>query len=181
MHYDNINMSLLALVTAGVFVLWSTILQKDLAPELILAIHWLTFFVLSIWIRYLSVHRRIIVIKLSRAHDLETFLGMEQHSRFRYELRNAWPRKRPGGHSLELSLYIALTLLGVSVALAGIFPASQASARGSVLLVLAFLPVVIAFWWAAHCRVDVLQHIKGYRPPAYLRVFLYLGGWRVSG
>jgi len=178
MHYDNINMGMLALVTAGVFVLWSTILQKSITTSLMIAVHWSTFLVLSIWIRYLSVHRRIIVIKLSRSHEIEAELGMDQNTRFRFENRMTWPRKRPGGHSLELSLYMALTLFGVFVALASALPASTTGVPGRLLTLGAILPVLIAVWWSANCRVDVLQHIHGYDPPHYLQPFLHLGGWK---
>ena len=98
-HYDILNMSLMAVVTAGVFTIWGLVTQAAFQsnnpienPSFVNDISILAlvvFFVLSIWIRYMTIHRCIVIHKLNRSHEIERKLGMEQNLIFVTMRRNS--------------------------------------------------------------------------------------------
>jgi hypothetical protein len=122
-HYDVLNMSMTAIITAGILALWGIVIQTAFQANSpfensvfvdsvgILALT--VFMALSVWIRYVTIHRCIVIQKLNRSHEIEGVLRMKQNTIFRYSAErlrapiyteNA--KRRPGGHTLELLLYL---------------------------------------------------------------------------
>lgn len=173
-HFDNMNLSMMSTVIAGVFVLWSVLLNsitsRPFSWALVVMINWIVLLILSGWIRYMSIHRGIVVRKLTRAHEIESILNMQQHLMFRDDDPIKRRRNRPGAHSVELWIYLFLVALGSVVSFA--LSVSTISQRGiqAMLLILLYLisnilPLVTAMYWAILCRVDVAQIIPFYRLP----------------
>lgn len=182
-HYDTINASMTVVVTAGTFALWGIILQtgfqspdypyEDLSfANSISALALTVLAVLSIWIRYLTIHRCIVIQKLERSHEIERILGMKQNLLFFRNMSSlkipeeddsssGWKTK-PGGHTLELLLYFFLSFIGI--VLASIFQWHNRCVWEDVnkilfgiLLITPFLSVI----WIAFCRLDAIKTISG--------------------
>ena len=178
-HYDILNMSMTAVITAGVFTVWGIVIQTAFQPHapidnptfvdsvsvLALAL-WL---VLSVWVRYMTIHRCIVIQKLNRSHEIESVLRMKQNSIFRYKSQKliAAPdsdtvKRRPGGHTLELLLYLSLSTFGGLIALVfqwhirmNFIPLNY------ILIGLLLISPLLALLWAAFCRLDAVQYMAG--------------------
>jgi len=178
-HYDVLNMSMTAIITAGVFTVWGIVIQSAFQSHpptsqllfvnsvSILAL--LLFMVLSVWIRYTTIHRCIVIKKLNRSHEIEETLGMKQNLIFHYD-----PQKfempftsddavrRPGGHTLELLLYLSLSTFGGMIAL--LFQwhlKSSWTEKSYVLISLLIIAPVFAVLWMTFCKLDAMISIKG--------------------
>ena len=178
-HYDILNMSMMAFVTAGVFTIWGLIIQTAFQPHApvedpffvnsvsIFAL--LLFFGLSVWIRYMTIHRCIIIQKLNRSYEIEKELGMRQNSIFWYDAAklsapldsNIPVRRRPGGHTLELLLYVALSTFGGFTAVVFQWHIRLNWNNWSItLLVLLLISPLLAILWMAFCKLDAMEHIE---------------------
>jgi len=178
-HYDVLNMSMTAIITAGVFTIWSIVVQSAFQPHApinnplfvnsvsVLAL--LLFAVLSVWIRYVTVHRCIVIRKLSRSHEIEKQLQMRQNLIFRYDperfrapITSDKARRRPGGHTLELLLYLALSIFGVIIAFLFQWHIQLRWTLKSYILI-AFLGItpLFAILWMTFCKLDAIVQMEG--------------------
>jgi hypothetical protein len=127
------------------------------------------FFGLSVWIRYMTIHRCIIIQKLNRSHEIEKELGMMQNSVFRYDAAklsapldsNIPLRRRPGGHTLELLLYVALSTFGGLTAVVFQWHIRlNWNTWNLPMLVLLLISPLLAVLWMAFCKLDAMEHIE---------------------
>lgn len=201
-HYDTINMHWMSIITAGVSVLWGIIFRTEVvkSPTYVTFLELFIFAILCTWIQMMSIHRRIVVLKLSRSHEIEEELGMDQDSRFRYDRKKEWRVRRPGGHGSELMLYFVFTLFGVFISLyAQLSPfapvytdsitrylsawvnniSSSLNLIEWLRMIASILPILWAVYWIPRCRVDVAQFIRGFELPPRPISWLYrLGGYK---
>jgi hypothetical protein len=178
-HYDILNMSMTAIITAGILTLWGIVIQtafqanspldSQVFVNSISVLALTLFFVLSIWIRYTTIHRCIVIQKLNRSHEIENILKMKQNLIFRYNAErfrapidsdNA--KRRPGGHTLELFLYLSLSTIGGIIAF--IFQchvwANWAFTSYIIVGSLVISPFMTILWMS-FCKFDVITTIKG--------------------
>ena len=179
-HYDVLNMSMTAIITAGVFTVWGIVIQsafqnhspidQHLFVNSVSILAFLLFMVLSVWIRYTTIHRCIVIKKLSRSHEIEQILRMKQNLIFRYD---SWKlkapltaddmvRRRPGGHTLELLLYLSLSTFGGIIAL--LYQWHMKSSwdfENYILVVLLLIAPMLAAFWMTFCKLDAMVSIKG--------------------
>lgn len=180
-HYDVLNMSMMAVVTAGVFTIWGLVIQSAFQSSTpvgsaafvnsasVLAV--VLFLVLSVWIRYMTIHRCIVILKLNRSAEIEQELGMKQNLIFRYDVeRLSAPldsdglllRRRPGGHTLELLLYLSLSAFGGVTALMLQWCARLVwTPRSCLLIGLLLLCPPLAVLWMTFCKMDAMEHVPG--------------------
>ena len=175
-HFDNMNLSMMSTIIAGVFVLWGIMLTVSAPWVFVVTMEILVFLILSGWIRYMSIHRGIVVRKLTRAHEIEEMLDMRQNLIFRDDDKIKRKRHRPGAHSVEIWIFLFLVALGSVVTLCtclgvtfeGEVPFSEIlkitlSKLPCILVALAPLP--LGAYWGIVCRVEVAQVIPFYRLP----------------
>ncbi len=179
-HYDVLNMSMTAVITAGITATWGLVLQAAFqahAPidnsvfvNSINVLALALFLTLSIWIRYATIHRCIVIVKLNRSYQIERELGMRQDSLFRYDAgkfsapldENCAVKRRPGGHSLELLLYLALSTLGGLTAFTfQLHLQGSWDLRNYILLVLLLTSPLLALLWAGFSKLDALEQLDG--------------------
>jgi hypothetical protein len=191
-HYDRTNMQFTSIVTAAVFVLWGLVFQVDIGeipilkiPLLIVFIETFIFFILYIWIQYTTIHRRIVVRKFNRVHEIERELGMKQHLMFKYNPNLVM--RRPGGHSTEIILFGVLSSFGVCIALYSQAPPVCISLWWNyvlthwrlgdwLLFIVSVVPIPLMIRHGLVCKKDVVSFIEGYVPPWYTKPFLRLVG-----
>lgn len=179
-HFDTMNLSMMSTITAGVFILWGIMLDGragSLPPVVLVILAMIVFFVLSTWIRYMSIHRSIVTRKLARACQIEHCCGMSQNSMFQYDNEIRRNRRRPGAHAAELAVYMLLTLLGATVmTFECLLAAARSSATGLPTLIdlicsnWYLVPVLLfqglfAGYWSILCRVLVIEVIPHYQLP----------------
>ncbi len=116
MHYDNFSWQVGTVLIAGVFVFWGFLLDKNPQLDVLVAANLLVCSLMSIWLLYTAHNRQIYLFKLHRIHELEKFLGMRQHRRFK-DWENDEPRlyklgSKIVGHNLDDSIYIVSSLGG---------------------------------------------------------------------
>lgn len=182
-HYDVLNMTMTAAVTAGTLALWGIIVQTSFQSEdaykstlyvnNITALAIAMMLVLGVWVRYLTIHRCIVIKKLRRSHKIEKILGMKQNRIFRgnpNKLRNPGKdtkrldnvRTRPGGHTLELLLYLSLTILGTVIASILQLSVYDQWRLTSILMIgILVIAQISSLFWMARCKLDVVGMIKG--------------------
>jgi hypothetical protein len=176
-HFDTMNLSMMSTITAGVFVLWGIMLGgQNISPFFLIILATVVFLVLTTWIRYMSIHRSIIVRKLARASLIEKQLGMKQNLIFQYNDDVRQHRRRPGAHATEIVVYWLLTLLGVGVMFYGCV-SSRIDALSSfsqlwnaveaTWFVIPFMVfhIVFALYWGVVCRTVVAEVIPYYELP----------------
>lgn len=194
-HFDTMNLNMMSTITAGVFVLWGIMLgdrSRDLPPALLIALSMVVFFVLSTWIRYMSIHRSIVVRKLARACEIESVLGMMQNTIFQYDDETRRLRRSPGAHGAELTIYLLLSFLGATVMTYGCLDdiAMISSVRPGLMSAISCLwyliPVLLfqglfAIRWSVLCRTLVVEVVPHYQLPANKTMrwlFIVIGGYR---
>jgi len=178
-HYDLLNMSMTAIVTAGVFTVWGIVIQSAFQPHFpvdnktfvnsVAVLAFLLFIVLSVWIRYTTIHRCIVIKKLNRSHEIEAILRMKQNQVFRYKpeqltapLTSEEAKRRPGGHTLELLLYLSLSTFGGIIALLFEWHVkSEWAFKNYVLIIILLLAPLLAILWMTFCKMDATLHIRG--------------------
>lgn len=189
-HYDRTNMQFTSIVTATVFVSWGLVFRVDIGeipilkiPPLIVLIETFIFFMLYNWIQYTTIHRRIVVRKLNRIHEIERELGMKQHLMFKYDPN--FVMRRPGGHSTEILLFGVLSSFGVCIALYSQLPPVCISLWRNyvcthwrpgdwLVFIVSVAPILLMFRHGLRCKKDVAFFIEGYVPPWYTKLFLRL-------
>jgi len=178
-HFDVLNMSMTAIITAGVLALWGLVIQTAFQANLpfensvfvnsISILSMVIFVVLSVWIRYTTIHRCIVIQKLNRSHEIENTLRMKQNLIFRYNAERLRApvdsdiaKRRPGGHTLELFLYLSLTAIGYVIS--SIFQWHiRATWTVTSHIIIGFLLIspVMAILWTTFCKFDVVTTMKG--------------------
>lgn len=154
LHYDSMNMQFSTYISAAVFLLWGLVLQIDdikKASFLIVMVELFTTAILTMWIQYITIHRRIVVMKFDRIHEIEKKYDMLQHRMFRYDERRRLRGKslrRPGGHTIEIILYYVLVGFGVIIALWAQSPWPNAGYLTFLLSLLPLLPLQTLGRWA---------------------------------
>jgi hypothetical protein len=176
-HFDTMNLSLMSTITAAVFILWGILLGTEgLHPLFLVSIATVVFGILTTWIRYMSIHRSIIVRKLARASAIEERLGMMQNRLFQYNDEVRIARRRPGAQAAEIGVYWLLTTMGIGVMVAGCLPprAGLVSCGGGWKALAAtwyVIPVALfhgffALYWGVTCRTVVAEVIPYYELPS---------------
>ena len=116
-HFDIMNLSMTSIIASGVIALWGFMLKEvsHILPIITIMLATIIFFVLTTWLRYTSIHRVIVVRKLTRSVQIEKMLNMYQNRRFSYNDPIRSRRRGPGAHMAEIILYWLLVSLGVGV------------------------------------------------------------------
>ncbi len=177
-HYDVINMSLLAIITAGVFAFWGIIIQTRFQSDFIDkeylfansvgVLSYLLLIILSVWVRYMTIHRCIVYKKLDRSQDIEDKLGMMQNKLFKYDRKKLSApidsdqiKRRPGGHTLELLLYFSLSTFGGVISLIFLWEIKDGFTFGNALLFVSlFFAPILSTFWMGFCKLDAMQTMR---------------------
>ncbi len=143
MHYDNFAWQVGSVLLVGVFAYWGFIISTPPALLALLLGNLLVCFLMSIWLLYTAHNRQLYKFKLDRIYELETFLGMEQHTRFtccdgkKRIYRSSWP----SGHLLDACVYVIVSIGGL---LPGINKIKREDWTWSALLVFALTIIIMA-------------------------------------
>ena len=108
LHYDTFSWQVGAVLVAAVFVFLGFLLQPDVTdPRLFAAGSSLVSVLMSAWILYADHNRQIYLQKLDRIHQLEIYLGFQQHLRWIGSKSESGPCRYfgPSGHSLNVLVY----------------------------------------------------------------------------
>jgi hypothetical protein len=108
LHYDTFSWQVGAVLVAGVFVFLGFLLQlgKD-EQALFAAGSTIVAVLMSAWILYDDHNRQIYIQKLDRIHQLEAYLGFQQHLRWIPNKCKSGPCRSfgPSGHLLNVVVY----------------------------------------------------------------------------
>lgn len=108
LHYDTFSWQVGAVLVAAVFVFLGFLLQPDVKDTLLfVAGSTIVAFLMSAWILYAGHNRQIYLQKLDRIHQLEAYLGFQQHLRWIRSESESGPCRYfgPSGHSLNVFVY----------------------------------------------------------------------------
>lgn len=120
MHYDNFSWQVGAVLIAGVFVFWGFLVEGDITPKLLVVSATSVSLLMSTWLLYCDHNRQIYLCKLHRMYEIETLLGMEQHSRWIINFKDGKPIYRVfgiNGHKLNELIFLTTSLGTLAIGL----------------------------------------------------------------
>jgi hypothetical protein len=177
-HYDTLNMNMTAFITAGIITVWGIVIQAAFQADsliynstfvnIVSVLALVLFAILSIWIRYLTIHRCIVIQKLIRSHKIEKAFGITQNSIFILnpanlygDINSDFVRRRPGGHTLELFLYFMLSTFGGTIAfLFQLHLRTRFTYKSFMLIGLLIICLILAILWMSFCKLDAVKHME---------------------
>ena len=117
--YDGFRWQAGSFLIAGVFVYWGFLISNEADSALISGSALLIAALMSCWMLFANHYRQLYVFKLMRMHEIEAFLGMEQHRRFMKHAPSGIFHRAHGvkGHHIDALVYLLTSLGGVALAL----------------------------------------------------------------